>query len=257
MTTRLRKTGEFCWVNILTPEPGKARAFFASLLGWTYTPLPGDMGHGIHVDGKRVGGIFDLAAPGTPPGTPPGIGVMIRVDDADAVGERIRKLGGKAAPGVDVMDQGRMVACVDPTGAAFDLWQPRKSPGMEAEGTEHGAPSWFESITPDVARASKFYATLFGWKAEAMEMPGFTYTSFKLGETWVAGMMAPVPEMGEMPPFWGVYFTVRDVDATVAAAEKAGASVCVPANDVPGVGRFAGLISPQGVMFSVMTYEPM
>ena len=40
----------------------------------------------------------------------------------------------------------------------------------------------------------------FCWTAESMEMPGFTYTSFKLGEVWVAGMMQIMPEMGEAPP---------------------------------------------------------
>lgn len=257
LTTGSRQHGEFCWINLLTPEPDAARTFFSKLLGWTFKELPGDMGSAIQVGGKDVGGLFDLHDPKTPKGTPPGIGVMVKVANADATVKRIKKLGGRAEPAFDVMDQGRMAVCFDPNGAAFDLWQPMKSAGMLVDPTHHGAPSWFETTTTDVGRATKFYTELFGWTAEAMEMPGFTYTSFKLGESWLAGMMPMMPEMGEVPPHWAVYFTVKDVDATEAAAAKLGANICVPANDIPGVGRFCGIISPQGVMFYVMTYAPM
>jgi hypothetical protein len=33
MATGTRKTGEFCWINMLTPQPAEARAFFGTLLG--------------------------------------------------------------------------------------------------------------------------------------------------------------------------------------------------------------------------------
>ena len=257
MTTGNRKIGEFCWINMLTPEPDAARAFFSQLLGWTYKELPGGMGWAIQVGGKDVGGLFDLHAPNTPKGTPPGIGVMVKVASADDTVKRIRQLGGRAEPAFDVMDQGRMAVCFDPTGAAFDLWQPMKGAGMAADPTHHGAPSWFETTTTDAGRATKFYTELFGWTAESMEMPGFTYTSLKLGDAWVAGIMPRMPEMGDIPPHWAVYFTVKDVDATEAAATKLGANVCVPAVDIPGVGRFCGIISPQGVMCYAMTYAPM
>lgn len=129
MTTGYRKPGDFCWINLLTPAPEAARAFFAELLEWTYTELPGGMGHRILVGGKNVGGLFDLANPGTPPGTPPGIGVMVRVDDADATVARAAQLGGTSRPAFDIMEQGRMAECTDPNGAAFDLWQPKLSLG--------------------------------------------------------------------------------------------------------------------------------
>ncbi len=41
MTTRPRDSGEFCWINILTPQPAAAQAFFAALLGWTAESFPG------------------------------------------------------------------------------------------------------------------------------------------------------------------------------------------------------------------------
>jgi predicted enzyme related to lactoylglutathione lyase len=253
MTTGIRKTGEFCWINMLTPEPAKAREFFGKLLGWTYVEIPG-MGHRMQVDGRDVGGIFDLASPNTPPGTPPLIGVMVKVDSADAIVAKVAELGGSAMPAFDIMDQGRMAVCHDPNGAAFDVWEPKKSGGADADSSRHGASSWFETITSDVARASKFYAALFGWTPEAMQMPGFVYTTFKLGDAYVAGMMPILPDMGKMRPHWGTYFTVNDVDKATSEAVRLGGTVCMPLKDIPGVGRMSGITSPQGVNFYVITY---
>ena len=58
----LRKAGEFCWINMLTPRPAEAMEFFAAVLGWTYFEMPG-IGHGIQVGGRDIGGLFDLARP--------------------------------------------------------------------------------------------------------------------------------------------------------------------------------------------------
>jgi len=48
-----------------------------------------------------------------------------------------------------------------------------------------------------------------------------------------------------------VCFAVGDADATVAKARELGASVVAEPMDMP-IGRFAGLIGPQGAWFKVM-----
>ena len=254
MASGPRKPGEFCWFNMLTPEPAKAREFYAQLFDWTYLEMPG-VGHVAQVAGHPVGGVFDLASPQTPPGTPPYIGVMVRVEDADAMAARVRTLGGEARAPFDVMQQGRMAVCFDPTGAAFDLWQPKLGQPTDVDASLHGAPSWFEALTDDTMRATAFYTALFGWTADAMAMPEFTYTVFKQGDAPVAGMMPILPAMGVSRPHWGVYFTVRDCDATARDAAALGASLCVPPRDIPGVGRFCGIVSPQGVVCYAITYQ--
>lgn len=254
MTTGTRKPGEFCWINILTPEPDKAREFFGKLLGWTYAEIPFVGGHMMKVGGQDIGGLFDLHGPNTPPGTPPLIGVMVKVASADAAGAKVTALGGRAMPAFDIMDQGRMAVCFDPNGAAFDVWESKNGQGTAADSTQHGAPSWFETMTTDVDRATPFYSALFGWTPEVMPMPDMAYTTFKLGDAYVAGMMQIPPEMGGMPPHWGTYFTVNDVDQTARDATALGGKICAPPQDVPGVGRFCVLQSPQGVTFCAITY---
>jgi predicted enzyme related to lactoylglutathione lyase len=254
MTTGARKVGEFCWFNMLTPHPAEARAFFDELLGWTYEEIPG-VGHVVQVGGRNVGGLFDLDGPRTPAGTPPLIGVMVKVESADATGAKVASLGGRAKPAFDVMDQGRMAVLTDPNGAEFDVWEPKKSQGADVDPRRHGAPSWFECRATDAARASTFYSDLFGWSAEVTRLPhGPEYTTFKLDDAEVAGMRSITPQMEGLRPGWATYFTVDDADATSRHAVELGAKIVFPMRDVPGVGRFCGVESPQGVPFCVIEY---
>ena len=126
---------------------------------------------------------------------------------------------------------------------------------MDRKLLKHGMFSWFELQTADIPGAKKFYKALFGWKTTTMNMPGMKYTAISIGTEQVAGMMS-LPPQGKkmMPPQWGVYITVDDVDATAKKAAKLGGKVVVPPQDIPGVGRFSVLLDPQGAMVSVITY---
>lgn len=126
---------------------------------------------------------------------------------------------------------------------------------MDAMKT-HGAFSWSELMTGDPAKAAEFYGSLFGWTISAMDMPGGKYYVAKLGETPIAGMMACPDPKTTMPPAWGCYVTVDDVDAAVAKCQALGGTVLMPAMVVPGVGRMACIRDNQGAAISVITYQP-
>ncbi len=126
---------------------------------------------------------------------------------------------------------------------------------MDKKLLKHGMFSWFELLTSDVAGAKKFYKSLFGWKTADMKMPGMKYTTIAVGGDEVAGIMPMPPKAKKMPPQWGAYVTVDDVDATAKKAVKLGGKVIVPAQDIPGVGRFCVLQDPQGAMLSIITYK--
>ena len=55
----------------------------------------------------------------------------------------------------------------------------------------------------------------------------------------------------EVPPHWSVCFAVADVDAVVEKARGLGATITYEPIDMP-IGRFAGLIDPQGASLSIM-----
>jgi len=118
----------------------------------------------------------------------------------------------------------------------------------------HGAFSWSELMTPDPKAATAFYGELFGWTVSTEKMPDGDYHLLKVGETSVGGMMGMPPGKGPMPPMWGSYVTVDDVDATARRCTELGGKVLVPPTDIPSVGRFAMLQDPQGATISAITY---
>jgi predicted enzyme related to lactoylglutathione lyase len=247
MTTGIRKNGEICWINMLTPEPAEAREFFGKLLGWTYADI--GMGHMVQVAGRSIGGLFDVVSPQTPKGTPPLIGVMVKVENADAVGARVVALGGKARPAFDIGDSGRLAVCHDPAGAEFDAWQPKSLLGTDVDSLEHGAPGWFDVMTTDLDRAATFYSDLLGWTPVATTSGGVRVTTFQQDGEDVAGIR-PCTAFGP-EPHWATYFTVKDIDASVREAIRLGGTLRSPMSEA-GAARFAGIESPQGVGFYLM-----
>jgi predicted enzyme related to lactoylglutathione lyase len=250
----MRKPGDFCWINMLTPNPKESLDFYGKLLGWTFGEIPG-MGYNIKVAGKDVGGLFDTVSPRTPEGTAPMIGVMVKVKSADETAAKVKALGGKADQPFDIMDAGRMAVCHDPNGAQLDIWEPKKMTGTEVDTRVHGAPTWFETITGDTAKAGKFYSGLFGWTTQVQRMMDFEYTSFVHQGDPIAGMMPILPRMGDMRPAWWVYFAVKDAARAEQQAVELGGKITLPMMEIPGIGRCCGITSPQGVWFYVIQYN--
>jgi predicted enzyme related to lactoylglutathione lyase len=132
--------------------------------------------------------------------------------------------------------------------------QPREVANMEDSRNKHGKFSWNELLTTDPEGAKEFYGQLFGWTSQEWPMSDFNYSIVKAGDTDVGGIM-PIPSHAKgMPPAWGAYVTVDDVDATAGLAEKLGGKVCIPPTDIPTVGRFTVIQDPQGAMLSAITY---
>jgi hypothetical protein len=121
----------------------------------------------------------------------------------------------------------------------------------------HGAFSWNELMTSDAEAALKFYQPLFGWTTETMQMPEMTYHVVKANGTSVGGVMKLPKEAaaGGVPPNWGSYVTVDDVDATAKKAVELGGKIVHGPADIPNVGRFAVIVDPQGAPINVITYS--
>ncbi|MDJ0961115.1 MAG: VOC family protein [Acidimicrobiia bacterium] len=249
------------WVDLATRDIEGAKAFYGALFGWEAMDVPTGDQPGTYSmfmkDGKVVAGMGEL---GDDDETSPTIwSTYLAVDNLDTTLEKIVAAGGTVlVPAMDVMDTGRMAFVADPTGAAVGLWQAGTHTGAQLVN-EHGTLTWNELLTDDTAAATDFYRDVFGYRVEVTAMPNGPYTTFwadgNLEGHAAAGMMARTPEMGEFPNYWSVYFTVDDVDASVAAAAEHGATILAPGFDAEGVGRFAVIMDPGGATFSVMAYE--
>lgn len=120
----------------------------------------------------------------------------------------------------------------------------------------HGAFSWTELITNDVAAARRFYGPLLGWKFKDMDNSAMPYGIISAGDQDIGGIMATPEKAKGMPPAWGTYVTVKNVDDVVAKVSGLGGKVISPPLDIPGVGRFALIQDPQGATLSLITYAP-
>lgn len=131
---------------------------------------------------------------------------------------------------------------------------------MNEDSLKHGAFGWNELMTTDTEAARQFYAALFGWETEEAPiavvegMEGMTYTVIKVDGDPVGGLTGMPPECEGMPPTWGVYVTVDDVDATAARVEELGGKLLRPPADIPNVGRFCVIQDPQGAALCAITY---
>ncbi|HZR12273.1 MAG TPA: VOC family protein [Acidimicrobiia bacterium] len=113
-----------------------------------------------------------------------------------------------------------------------------------------GTPSWVDLGSPDTQASSRFYGALFGWKAEFDPRPeAGGYGMFTLDGKYVAGIG---PQQNpDMPPFWTVYVTVTDADATSKQATAKGGEVVAGPMDVFDAGRMAVIRDPLGSFISV------
>ncbi len=126
---------------------------------------------------------------------------------------------------------------------------------MDDQMKRPGLLSWNELMTTDVAGAKAFYSELLGWDMADITCEGMEYTMVKKGDREIGGIMATPSEAAGMPPIWGAYVTVDDVDVLAEQVERLGGKICVPPRDIPDVGRFCVIQDPQGAMLSLITYS--
>jgi predicted enzyme related to lactoylglutathione lyase len=125
---------------------------------------------------------------------------------------------------------------------------------MATPFTTHGAFSWTELTTSDTKAARTFYGKLLGWQFQDMDMGNGTYAVINVAGQGVGGITAVPPNAKSMPPAWGGYVTVDDIDAVAARVAGLGGRVLLAPTDIPTVGRFATIMDPQGATLSLITY---
>jgi predicted enzyme related to lactoylglutathione lyase len=245
------------WVDLGTPDIEKAADFYSGLFDWDVPESENAEQTGGYrqamLRGKPAAGMMPLMQEGQPPVWT----TYISVSDADATAAAVQEAGGNTiAEPMDVMDLGRMAIFADPTGAVFGIWQPGTFIGAEVV-SEANAVVWNELNTRDPEAAKTFYTDVFGWGFEEQQFETGTYTSLRVGDSPVGGMIditGRAPE--EVPAHWLVYFAVDDTDATAAKATDSGGGVALEPFDISGVGRIAILKDPFGAVFAVMTPDP-
>lgn len=114
---------------------------------------------------------------------------------------------------------------------------------------KQGTPNWADCATTDLDSAEKFYAEIFGWTAErVVASDGETYSVQRLDGNMVCGIYELTRQMLDMsvPPHWGTYIEVDDVDATLEIVKAEGGTLVDKVMDEPEVGKIAIIQDPVG-----------
>jgi predicted enzyme related to lactoylglutathione lyase len=115
----------FVHVELNTTDVGKAKTFYSALFNWTLEDIqsPGGGYTMIKVGEGTGGGIMKHPVPGAPSAWL----AYVLVDDVAASTKKAKSLGANVMKDVtEVMGMGSFSVIIDPTGAAFALWQPAK-----------------------------------------------------------------------------------------------------------------------------------
>src|SRR5262249_298678 len=192
-------------------------------------------------------GVMRLPDEAAKMGMPPHWMAHVQVENVDATASQVKKLGGKVyKEPTDIPSVGRFAVITDPQGASLSIFTP-SGPMTLHDSSKAGEFCWNELLTSDYATAFDFYSKIFGWKiVQDMDMgPMGTYRVFGIGDQQMGGMMT-IPKGQPTPPTWLYYTETPDLDAALGRATKNGAKVMNGPMDVPGGGRIAQLMDPQG-----------
>jgi predicted enzyme related to lactoylglutathione lyase len=108
-------------------------------------------------------------------------------------------------------------------------------------------------MTTDAAAAMRFYSEVFGWQpSEVMDMGEMgKYHMFNRPVGMIGGMMNTPPQMASVPPNWGIYFRVADLNAAMERIIANGGQILNGPMEVPGGDRILNAMDPQGAAFSL------
>jgi len=249
-----RPIGAPCWMDLLTSDTERARAFYAEVFGWTAGEAAEQFGGYFMFmrDGVPVAGGMPKQ-PGMPGTAGPDLwGLYLSVADAKGTVDAAIAHGGTlvVAP-MDVADLGTQAIVADPGGATVGLWQARAFPGFSAYG-EPGTLGYAERMTRHYETAVAFYRDVFGWDGRVMgDKDEFRLTALQDDGETIAGIMDASGFLpAGAPESWTVYVKVPDTDAALATITRLGGTVTEPAVDTP-YGRLAAAADPTGARFKV------
>ena len=242
------------WIDFNTADVSAASAFYGDLLGWELGESHPDAGGWLpaFVGGESVAGISPR------PGPVSHWSVFFGSTDIAADYAHAVELGATPmmAP-FEVVIGGKLMTTIagvlDPTGAGVGLVQPAMGPGLQYTHG-HGAPIWYELLTRDLDAATTFYTELLGSTSKhSPDSPSYDYRTLSNASGDFAGLMQmPEHVPADMSSYWSIYFAVDDIDAAVAAATSAGATLLMGPMTIPP-GRISSLLDPEGAPFNLMT----
>jgi predicted enzyme related to lactoylglutathione lyase len=119
-----------------------------------------------------------------------------------------------------------------------------------------GTIGWVDLTVPNAEQVRDFYRAVAGWRAEHVEMGGYSdFTMFAPeGSVPVAGVCHARGTNADLPPQWLIYITVDDLDASIARCVELGGQVISGPKRMGGHAGFCVIQDPAGAVAAL--YAP-
>jgi predicted enzyme related to lactoylglutathione lyase len=253
-TTATRLLGRPVWYELMTTDTAAAETFYRKVVGWTSAPFAASPQPYTVFNRTGQVGVAGLMKRPDGMNMPPFWSMYVATPKLEDTLAHIKRLGGRElSPLIEVPTVGRMQMVQDPQGAAFYIFQPAPTEERPEGPAELGEASWHELMTTDADAAMKFYQEVFGWQpSEAMDMGAMgKYQMFNRPHGMIGGMMNKPPELANVPPHWGIYFRVDDINAATERVKANGGQILNGPMEVPGGDWIVNAMDPQGAAFSL------
>lgn len=115
--------------------------------------------------------------------------------------------------------------------------------------------NWFEIPVKDLKRAKAFYEKLFGIPLTVVEMDESKMAMFPMtmGAPGIAGSLVAAPGYEPSKSGTVIYFSVPDIEATLALAEQNGGKTLIPKTNIGQYGFFAHFEDTEGNRLALHT----
>lgn len=252
--------GKIVYAQLTTPDLTKAKAFYGSLLGWTFQDRPVSRGHYAEalVNGHVVAGLVERPLPDTDNPPHPLWLPFISAADVQNVAKSSRQWGAKVLfrPAA-VQGRGEQTIIADPQGALFAaLHAPQGDPG-DTNATTQGDWIWNALLTSAPSASAGFYQKLFGYQVEAAPAPDTNQRYILESQSVARATVNPLPP--SLPQNARArWLSFVQVDSVGSAAEKAvqlGGRVLVEPHLDHQNSMIAVLADPAGAAFGVMEWH--
>jgi predicted enzyme related to lactoylglutathione lyase len=244
-------TGKFVWHDLLTHDVGADTAFYGSLFGWKFTPVPEGGYVVITQNGNPIGGIVPLKTKDR--------NVYsqwlsyLSVANVDSAAELTQRTGGRVyREPFDLPGRGRVGIILDPQGAPLALVRSLGGDPSDQDPVYSGW-LWNELWTEEKDSSLDFYTRLVGYKREEVDLGGEDpYTVLRNQERRRAG--AVDIQIEGVEPHWLPYVAVKNPSEVASRAEELGGKIMLSVERVDGVQQAVILADPSGAVFAIQQW---
>jgi predicted enzyme related to lactoylglutathione lyase len=247
--------GKLVWFELVTDQPDAARAFYESVFGWRFTPVPGApaLYNLIENRGTRVAGTFVHTRKDGGARAARWLTLISVPDVAAAVRYATQNGGGVMAAPASIAGRGVHALLRDPDGGLVGVLRTQSGDPPDVP-VQDGDFFWADLFAADPARAAQFYSGLAGYEVSPRQgASGRTRLVLQSQGYARAGIVRRPAELKESG--WLPYVLVNDVPATLQKATTAGGRVLVaPTPDLLD-GNVAVIADPLGGVLGVVNWD--